>query len=99
MILIAQSIHRLPEAAVMEGAELIIFGDYLQRLLLEGRLVACDVFADLGREDKESTVDPLAVAGRLLLKIKDGVSIHYQRTEASGRLHGGESGEASVALV
>ena len=74
MVLVAQRIHRLPEAAVMKCAQLIVLGKPLQRILLERRRVARNVFAHLRRQHEEAAVDPLPVACRLLLEIDNRIA-------------------------
>src|ERR1700674_4876933 len=99
MVLIAQGVHWLPEAAMMEGAQLIGLGELLQGILLEWSRVARNIFAHLGREYEEATIDPLAVARGLLLEIKNRIVPHHQRTEASGGLHCGQRCKSAMLLV
>src|SRR6266511_1689103 len=99
MVLIAERVHRLPEAAMMEGAQLARTRQARQRVLLERGGIAFDVFAHLGREHEEAAIDPLSVAGRFLLEVEDRIVVHHQRTPASGGLHGGQRRQLSVLLM
>jgi len=69
--LVPQGIHRLPEAAVRVGRQLLVVRQALQRLALPDRRVALDVAERAGFEDEESTVDPGAIARRFFLETRD----------------------------
>src|SRR6266540_5850150 len=99
MVLVAQRVHRLPEAAMMKGAQFARVRKSRQRILLERSGVARDVFAHFGRKHKESAVDPLSVACGLFLEIDDCRLLHHQRAPASGRLHGGQRCQLAMLLV
>src|SRR5689334_22160990 len=65
---VAECVHRLPEAAVPKGHELPVSRKSFQWLPLEEDLVTRDPIEDRRFENKESAIDPRAVAQRLLLE-------------------------------
>jgi hypothetical protein len=48
VVLVAQGVHRLPEAFVLEGVQLFILGQTRQRLGLPTGFIASDVGQDFG---------------------------------------------------
>src|SRR4051812_44362786 len=65
-LLLAQRVHRLPEAAVLVSGELAVAHQAFHRRALENRIVAFDVVEYRGLEDEESSVDQSAVSRGLL---------------------------------
>src|SRR6185503_6216539 len=97
--LVAQRVHRVPEAVVAVGRELPLGGEALHRLALPHRVIAVDVAADLGGQHEEAAVDPAAVAVRLLLEAAHALVLHLQGAEAPGRLHGRDRRERVLGAV
>ena len=75
MSLIAQRIHRLPEAVMEIDAELAVRGEPFHRLAFPDGRIALDIVADLGRQHEEAAVDPAAVAERLFLEPGDPIAL------------------------
>src|SRR5919112_2964724 len=96
---VAQRVHRLPEAAVLEGDELAVRREALEGLALEEDLVPGDPVEDRRLEDEEPGVHPGAIANRLFLERADArrhdasdgrVVLDLQGPEATERLDRGD---------
>ena len=73
----------LPEAAVAIGPQLAVGGQALERLALEGHVVALDAVQHGRLEHEEPAVDPGAVAHGLLLEGPHGRSADCPSTSSS----------------
>ncbi len=67
MLLVAQRIHRLPEAFMEEGLDLASFDKGLDRFAFEHLRIVGDGIDRFWIEDKETAIDPPALIGGLLL--------------------------------
>src|SRR5687767_2538331 len=83
VVLVAQRVHRLPEAAMLVGAQLALAREALQRRRFPAGGVTLDVVDDRGLEHEEAAVDPAAVAHRLFLEAGHLGAVHAERAEAS----------------
>src|SRR5271166_5510124 len=99
MTLVAQRVHRLPEALMVVHRQLAIVREPLERLPLPHRVVAVDVVADLRVEHEKAAVDPAAVADRLLPKAEHARAVRLERPEPARRLRRGDGGEAPLPLM
>src|SRR5437016_2687198 len=90
MVLVAQRIHRLPEAAVEMRRKRTLSCQTLQRLALPHGGIAFYVIENRRRQDEETAVDPAAIALGLFLKAGDEPVFQHKRTKAARRLHRGE---------
>jgi hypothetical protein len=77
--LVAQRIHRLPEALVPIRHQLAALSKLLQRLLLPNRFRPLEQIDDRRVDDKEAAGDPAAVSCRFFLEAKDAVAFEFQR--------------------
>src|SRR5215210_3828142 len=100
LTLVAQRVHRLPEAGVAIYPELSVTGEVAQRLALEWGGVTGDVVQDLRGQQHESAVDPTALGLRLLAEAVDpAVAVDVEHPEAAGRLHCCDRRQRGVAPV
>src|SRR5262245_3230465 len=97
--LVAQRIHALPEAFVLVGAQLAVFRESLQRLILEPYSVSRDELEDFRLQNEESAVDPARLGLRLLHEFGDRVAIEPEVAKTGRGAHRCEGAPFSVALV
>src|ERR1700730_1823153 len=98
MLLIAQRIHRLPEASMEEGLDLALCDKRLNRLAFEHLRIVGDGIDRLWIEDEESAVDPPALVGGLLLERIDLRVFEPKGAEAGQRLHARTRGLLAMRL-
>jgi hypothetical protein len=70
LLAVAQRVHRLPEAMMEKGVDLIFGHKSINRFLLEHLAIVLDVGKNVGLQDKETTVNPATLFVRLLPKRK-----------------------------
>jgi hypothetical protein len=85
---IANRVHRVPEALVLEVREVARGSEGADGALLPDGVVALQVLCDFGREDHEAAVGPSAVAAGLLLETGDAVVLEVEDAEAARGLDG-----------
>ena len=84
----------------MEGAELPSAGKPFERFLLPGGGIPLNQINHLGLQHEEPAVNPTSIPLGLLLKAPHiAVRPHLQRAVTTGRLNGGEGGEALLLVV
>src|SRR5579872_852004 len=98
-LLIAQSIHRVPETAMKEGFHLFLCGQALHWLSLEHEGIIRDFFQYCMREDKEPAIDPSSFALRFFLKIGDSCPVDREAAEACRGLDGRHGDHLTVLLM
>src|SRR5580704_12711279 len=99
MILVAQGVHRLPEAEVPIGAQLIVLGEPSQRLMLEHGRVTVDVIEYLGTEHEEPAVDRRIRVGWLFGERANPIAVQFERAKSTGWNDGGDCAGAAVPFV
>jgi hypothetical protein len=99
VLLVAKRVHRLPEAAMLEGHQLAVAGEVAQRLLLPDRHVVLDAVQNFRREHEEAGVDRAAVAFRLFEETGDPVPLHVERAEPARRHRRGQRRLAAMGAV
>src|SRR5690349_15937606 len=88
LTLVAQRVHRLPEAGVAVYPELSVAGEVAQRLALKWGGITGDVVQDLRGQQHEPAVDPATLGLRLLAEAVDpAVAVDVEHPEAAWRLH------------
>lgn len=101
--IVAQGVHRFPEARVTVGVHLAVLGEVFQRGTFEdGRIIVGGNVVEHFRLANEITrIDPVAVAVRLLLEGKYLVclQIYLQGTELAAGLVGGEGQSRTGTFV
>src|SRR3954466_3829444 len=98
--LVAQRVHRLPEAGVAVYPELSVAGEVAQRLALKWSGITGDVVQDLRRQQHEPAVDPATLGLRLLAEAVDpAVAVDVEHPEAAWRLHCCDRRQRGVAPV
>src|SRR5579885_1557819 len=97
--LVAQRIHRVPEAAVLEGHHLPHGGETDDGRAFPGTVIALNQVEAARRQHEVAAVDEAAVAARLLDEGGDRVAVAFQRAVAPRRAHRGDGGELAVAEV
>src|SRR2546422_212975 len=95
---ISHSVHGLPEALVLVGHQLVIGRKFLERRLLEHRVLA-HVLHGIALKDKKPSVDPASAGLRLLTEFADPVTIELQASETGGWANGGDCNQASVLFM
>src|SRR6185437_7056220 len=95
----AHGIHALPEAVVLIRHQLAVACQVLQRLTLELRSVAFDVFEDSRLQHEERAVYPGLPGQRLLVEARDAAAIELEAAETRRRSHGRNGRQAAVAVM
>ena len=93
---VAQGVHRLPEAVVEEGMDLASGDEGFEGLALEHLRVVGDGVDDLRREDEEAAVDPAAFVVGFFLEGVDLRVLDAERAEACDGLDAGQRDELAV---
>src|SRR5581483_11124168 len=98
---LARRVHGLKEVGVLEGDELPVGREALERLALEGdRRVVAEVVPDApGVENEEAAVDAAGAGLRLLVEAGDEGPVEVDLAEAAGRARGGHRRHLAVLLV
>src|SRR5687767_15563909 len=99
MTLVAERVHRLPEALVLEEREFAVAREPRQRLVLPDRVVPVEVAPDLRCEHEEATVDPTSVPARLLAEAPHAVALDFEGPEAARGLHRCDGRERALLSV
>src|ERR1700712_2936953 len=99
VVLVAQGIHRLPEAFVEKYLQLAVARQVLHRLSFPYGRVVCDVVEYFRRKHKKAAVDPAAIALRFFLEAGDLRPFEVECAETPGGLHCAKRGGAAVRLV
>src|SRR5271170_363745 len=98
-LLLANSIHTLPEAGVSIRHELPFARQPLQWLLLEVGTVAVDKVKDFRLQDKKCSVDPAFLCLWLLRELGDLIAIHFQVAKARRRPNRGQCGQLAMGAM
>src|ERR1700733_2601557 len=98
-LLLANSIHTLPEAGVSIRHELAFARQALQWFLLEVSTVTVDEVKDLRLKHKECSVDPTFLGLRLLREFGDLIAIHLQVAKARRRTDCRQRGQLAMGAV
>src|SRR5262245_22683206 len=96
---VSQRVHGVPEAEMTVRAKLVVGREALERLTLPHCLVALQILQRPRREYEEPAVDPRVVAFGLLLEADHLIALDLHRTEAAGRLNGGDGDEPFVLTM
>src|SRR5918992_2352892 len=91
-------VHAVPEAAVLEGAELAVGRETLERVALQ-HVVRADVVERAGLKAEEAAVDPALVAGLLREAAHVAVAVQLGHAELELGLDDGHGRERPVAVV
>src|SRR3990167_9704246 len=88
--LIAQRIHRPPEAGVPEGPQLSVRRQSFEWLALPDRPIAIYILKHLAIEHEKSAVDPPPLVVRFLVKPRDRlIALDIEDPEPAPRRNGG----------
>ena len=85
MVAVAQRVHRLPETAMVKGAQFAIARKALEQLLFKDRRIAFDPVKYRRRQHEKAAVDRAAIACGLFDKGRNPVALPVERAEAARR--------------
>src|SRR5690242_12875518 len=97
--LVAEGVHRLPEAVVSIGGQLAVARERFEWRALPHAVVAVDIGERAGFEHEEAAVDPAAVALRLLGEARDAMAVDVERAESTRRLYRADGGEGAALAM
>src|ERR1700682_2580706 len=83
-LFLAERVHRLPIAAMLKRAELLVLRELYHRFTLPNAIIACNHVKDRACQYEKTTIDPASVAVRLLVESIDAtvVVIDFDGAEA-----------------
>src|SRR6266852_3120966 len=99
LVLVAQRVHRLPEAQVVKSRQLTFTSQPFHRFTFPDGVVAFDIVDYFGRQNKKPAIDVCAVACGLLAEICHHIAGKLQRAKAPWRRHRGDRREPAFRLV
>src|SRR5690606_20852515 len=99
MVLVAERVHRVPEAIMLEGHQFTLLRESDQRLGLEAGGIPLDQIDTCRGKDEETPIDEAAIAARLCRKAGDAGPPALESTVASRRPYCRDGGVATMSAM